>query len=157
MWTLCPFFLVLRIFVCNTDTSVMWTLGSVSLVSVLRRVDCKTNTCVMWTLNPFGGCIKEVSHRHLCNVDTPPFGGCNVDTQSLWWLYLGGLTVTQTPVLHIESGHSIPLVSVLRRIDCSVETCVMWTLCPFGVCIKKVCPQYRNFCYVDTLSLWCFY
>lgn len=46
---------------CNTDTSVKWTLGSVSLVSVLRRFDCKTDTRVVWTLrvNSFGVCIKE--------------------------------------------------------------------------------------------------
>ena len=56
-----PLVAVLRRFDCSTDTSVMWTLGSVSLVSVLRRFDCNTDTWVMWTLrvNPFGVCIKE--------------------------------------------------------------------------------------------------
>ena len=35
---------------CKTDSSVMWTLSSVSLVSVSGGFDCNTDTSVMWTL-----------------------------------------------------------------------------------------------------------
>ena len=32
------------LYTCNTDTSVKWTLGSVPLVSVLKRFDCAANS-----------------------------------------------------------------------------------------------------------------
>lgn len=38
----------------------------------------------------------------------------------------------------LSCGHSVPLVSVLRKFVHNTEVSVLWTLCPFGVCIKEV-------------------
>ena len=37
------------VFVCNSHTSVVWTLCSVPLLSILRRSGCDTDTIIMWT------------------------------------------------------------------------------------------------------------
>ena len=85
-----PLVSILRRFDCNADTSVMQTLGSVPLVSVLRRFDCDTDTSVMQTL----GSVPLVSdlRRFDCNIDT---------------------SVGQTL-------GSVPLVSVLRKLRLQV-------------------------------------
>ena len=50
---------VLRRCDSNTDTSVMQTLGSVPLISLLRRCDSNTDTYVMWTLGTVSDILIE--------------------------------------------------------------------------------------------------
>ena len=93
-----PLVSVLRRFDCNTDTSVMQTLVAVPLVSVLKRFDCNTDTSVMRTLGSVP--LVSVLRRFDCDTDT---------------------SVMQTL-------RSVPLVSDLRRFDCNIDTSVVQTL-----------------------------
>ena len=87
-----PLLSVLKRFDCNADTSVKRTLGTVPLVSVLRRFDCHTDTSVKWTLGSVP--LVSVLKRFDCNTDT---------------------SVKRTL-------GTVPLVSVLRRFDCHTDT-----------------------------------
>ena len=90
-----PLVSILKRLDCNADTSVMQTLGSVPLVSILRRLDCNADTSVVQTL----GSVPLVSI--LRQLD------CNADTS----------------VMQILG--SVPLVFMLRRLHCNTDPTVM--------------------------------
>ena len=108
-WTLgsVPLVSVLKRFDSHTDTSVKQTLGSVPLVSALRRFDCNTDTSVMWTLGTVP--LVSVLRRFDCNTET---------------------SVKRTL-------GSVPLVCVLKRFDCNTDTSVKWTLGSVPLTVRK--------------------